>query len=882
MNTPQPGIMSAVPTILTATDRLARALREDHSLRARAGGAAVWEAPPIKSLRQWIQDQWTASWPVEQLLNATQELVLWRDAIAADQAGASLLAPLAAAREARRADQIAHRYRLDPERLPAAREEHAAFQRWRRQVQARKQRERWLGAPELPAAVARGLREGRIRAPERLRLCGFLEAPTPAETRLLDALRAAGCVVELEAPAAAPETRLQRLRPADADAQYRAIAIALRERLAQHREDTPPRLVVALPDPESQRDALESAWRPILAPWLQRADAGPRVLPWRWGNGQPLAEQPWIAAALAVATLELEDNEPAAISRLLLSPALWTDAERAATAAADARLRDRGWPRLRYLRLLEALPETLRPRFETLFELLREAPARALPSDWAAHYRARLQALGWPGAGALDSTAFQATRDWEALLTRLAAMDGQLGRVRSAEAGRWLAELARSARFDPRVEATQPIQILALEEAAGLPCDALFVADLGGGRFPGLAQPSPFLPLDAQQAAGVPGAHPASWLARARCLAAHLSQLAPQVFLYAPASDAGGAEQTPSPLFGAAAEWRPLDVPTDASMLDRYLAGGTRTRWPDSDPVPAVDDTERETLRADSALFKAWFAAPFFAFCRYRLGIESLPRPSRGLDARRQGTLVHGVLQDLWAALRDKAGLNALDDESLASRIAAALDARLERAMPAADYGRAQVELERARLLDVLAQWLRHERRRVEDFSVEHLEAELRVAVGGLPLRLRIDRIDRVRTAHGERWLVLDYKTGRDANPRGWSAETLQEPQLPLYASHAVGAATGVPQIDGICFAHLKDGHPAFVARTNWRERLIEAGTGRYDQGWEATLAQWRAALESAARGFLDGRAELGAAATARSHDADLLLLTNADQGDEA
>ena len=49
--------------VLTATDRLARALREDDSLARRASGAEVWEAAPIKSLRQWIQDQWTASWP---------------------------------------------------------------------------------------------------------------------------------------------------------------------------------------------------------------------------------------------------------------------------------------------------------------------------------------------------------------------------------------------------------------------------------------------------------------------------------------------------------------------------------------------------------------------------------------------------------------------------------------------------------------------------------------------------------------------------------------------------------------------------------------------------------------------------------------------------
>lgn len=858
---------------LTATDRLARALREDHSLAARDTGVPVWEAPQIKSLRQWIQDQWTASWPAEQLLNATQELVLWRDAITADEAGRALLAPLAAAREARRAEQLVHRYALEPERLSATRDEHSAFLRWRRQVAARRKREGWIVAAELPAVLTRSLREQRLRAPAQLQLAGFLADPAPSEQSLLAALAAAGTVIETLAPAERA-TQIQRLQLPDAEAQFRWIAAALRDRLgayADHRH-TPPRLIVALPEPEAQREAVESAFRPILAPWLQHADGGTRALPWRWGNGRPLAEQPWIACALGIAALDADDNDPAAISRLLLSAALWSDAERHLTATVDAQLRERGWPRLRLLRVIEALPEALKPGFGALLELLIQAPKRALPSDWAAHYRARLAALGWPGRTALDSNSYQATREWEALLQRLAAMDAQLGRVARAEAGRWLGELARSARFDPRVETTQPILLLSLEDSAGLPCDALFVADLGGSRFPGLAQPSPFLPLDAQRRARIPGAHPAQWLAQARRLAAHLATLAPEVTLCAPATDGNGAEQPPSPLFGAATEWLP-QATTASSALETYVAAGARTSVPEADPVPAVTDAERVSLRADAGLFKLWFESPFFAFCRYRLGIEALAQPGRGLDARRQGTVAHAALQDLWATLRDSAGLAALDEAALSARIAAALEPPLARNMPIADYGRVQVELERARLLDVLGQWLQHERRRVEPFTVEHLEAEIRTTVAGLDLRLRIDRIDRVHSERGERWLVLDYKTGREAHPRGWKAETLQEPQLPLYASHAVGAATGVPQVDGICFAHLKDGHPAFVAQTNWRERLIETQAGRYDQRWDDTLRLWRAALESAAHSFLAGRAELGDRATTRSHEADLLML---------
>jgi len=235
------------------------------------------------------------------------------------------------------------------------------------------------------------------------------------------------------------------------------------------------------------------------------------------------------------------------------------------------------------------------------------------------------------------------------------------------------------------------------------------------------------------------------------------------------------------------------------------------------------------------------------------------------------------VLESVWSQLHDSAGLSARDAAALAVMVGESLDRLLVQQMPVADYGAVQVSLERERIADVIAQWLAHERRRVDAFTVERLESPIETVVGGLPLRLRIDRIDRISTPDGERWMVLDYKTGREADPRGWNVDRMSEPQLPLYASHAVGAATGVPRVDAICFAHLKDGHPALSALTNWRERLIEADTGRIKHDWDELLSLWRAGLEQAARGFLAGEAVLRPDVNARSNYADLLTLAGRD-----
>jgi exodeoxyribonuclease-5 len=147
-------------------------------------------------------------------------------------------------------------------------------------------------------------------------------------------------------------------------------------------------------------------------------------------------------------------------------------------------------------------------------------------------------------------------------------------------------------------------------------------------------------------------------------------------------------------------------------------------------------------------------------------------------------------------------------------------------------------------------------------------------------LRLRVDRIDRVQTPEGERWLVIDYKTGADADPRGWKAERLTEPQLPLYASHALTGEAGVPRVDGICFAHVKDGHPALVAATNWRERLRDDKPGRFRTDWSGDLARWRALLEQAAQGFLAGEAWIDDSVGERSFNSGLLLLAGHSAGE--
>lgn len=861
--------------VLTATERLARELREAHNLHHADIGARVWEAPRVQSWSRWLIDTWTRTWPDAQLLSATQELVLWRGAVERDGAH-TLLAPLSAAREARRADQLLRRARLDAQALPAWQDEHQAFQRWRAQVQRQLHEQRWLTAADVAGQVQQLIERGAVAVPAVIELAGFVEPPSAADQAVIEALRARGTTVHLRT-APALEVQVHHHRLADEAAQWRWVAAQIQRGLLAYADHArrPPRILLALPDPDAAREPLDAALREALLP--AQADAAPR--PWRWARGRPLPEQPLVDALLAILQLQAQRNPPALVSRVLLCAALWTDAERLHTAGADAELRAAGRPQVSLMRLAQVSPAFLRERLHTLHALLDAAPRRALPSDWAQAFRQRLDAFGWPGSEALDSHSFQAVQAVRGVLDHLGTLDAQLGRVPEASAREWLNELLRASDFEPRAEHEQPVFITRLDEAATLRADLLFVLDATSQRLPPPRRATPFVALDALRAAGVAEADPAAWLARTHAqVQALLHHVAPQVHVCAPHLDARGAELLCSPLFGAPEQWHDTAAPAQLGVLEATLdAHASPLLLPPADPVPPVDAQEQLALRADSALFKAWFAAPFFAFCRYRLGIEALPEPAAGVDARVQGTLVHSVLEGLWAQLRDSATLaRHVAEDRLDALIEQVLDIQFPRLLPEADYGAALCALERGRVRDLLRQWLVHETRRVDPFTVCAIEPVAHSQVAGLSLRLRLDRVDEVHTPYGARWMVIDYKTGREATPRGWRVERLEEPQLPLYASYAATLAAGIPQVDGICFAHLKDGHPALAAQTSWRKKLIEPEHADVDAEWQTRLSEWRLALDTAARGFLAGDAGVPVRIDHRSPYADLLMLVDA------
>jgi hypothetical protein len=140
-------------------------------------------------------------------------------------------------------------------------------------------------------------------------------------------------------------------------------------------------------------------------------------------------------------------------------------------------------------------------------------------------------------------------------------------------------------------------------------------------------------------------------------------------------------------------------------------------------------------------------------------------------------------------------------------------------------------------------------------FTVVETERALTIAIGGLELRVRIDRIDRA----GQGLVVIDYKTG-ETKSAAWRGARMDAPQLPLYAVLHPGRPTG------IAFARVSATRAAYIgvgrdgdAIPGLRPAEKFALTEDEEKGfaWHEIAAHWRAWLERLASDFAAGRADV-------------------------
>ena len=313
------------------------------------------------------------------------------------------------------------------------------------------------------------------------------------------------------------------------------------------------------------------------------------------------------------------------------------------------------------------------------------------------------------------------------------------------------AELRRLAAAPFQEESGEPaVFVLDAYEDPGLHFDSLWVAGLTATVWPRPVNVDPLLPIEIQRQLGMPGVTPEDCVAESREIIGRWRSQSAALVLSWPKFE-NDTEVDGSPLLPAE---MPMLAPARIVPSRERLAfeAARLESVPDAAALPLASTL----VPGGARVLELQSQCAFRAFAELRLAAAPLEEPRRGnrsSPSRHRPAPRPGdpVVSDFARRQRWR----SLDGAERAGRVAEAVDAALAAVAPAGTG---------ARLLALERDWQRRAIGNLLDleltrppFSVIETERALALAIGGLELKLRVDRVDRV----GEERIVIDYKTGK-------------------------------------------------------------------------------------------------------------------------
>jgi len=845
----QEQILSAIQqgkTVITATRRLARTLRQEFNIFQQTKGLKAWESPKILTWPDWLADLWQQllykSENPHTLLSSWQEQILWERVVRDSPESDGLLQPHSAASVAKDAWLLATQWRLEVPQFEGMRDEDShAFVKWADRFLSICQTDGWLDQARLADVLKDSIKQ--LQLSDGILLAGFDEF-THQQQGFLGVASKAGCDIK-KLDIETPETNAGVVRVPFSDSEQE-IEAAARWARALLESGVPGRIGVVVVGLASRRNLVERIFRGILEPTAQLPGKiqPPKLINISAGNA--LSSYPIIKSALALLSLSPGENEWSEISNLIRSSYLpGADTEHTGRALLDKGLRRDCGNRVSISNLLR-LCRQKNPECPILAQILKKwlevcgkSPSAQTAGSWSHTFSAVLEAFGWPGERPLNSIEFQTMQAWTELLSNFASTDLIGEAMARGEAVSMVKRLAGNLMFQPET-GEAPVQILGMLEASGLYFDHLWVAGLHDEAWPGPCNPNPFLPINLQREKGIPRCSPERELEFATLITKRLLSSGNNVVLSYP-ERTEDRELDASPLIA--------DIPCiKASDLSLWSGASVTDVIRESRKVETfVDETapplgETAWQRGGARVFQYQSGCPFRAFAELRLCAEKLEFPVPGLAPGNRGTLVHTVLEEVWKQLKTHEAL--CSSQNLGEIIDHSVDvaiARLEQNRGSA-LPKGFAALERERLHQLIADWLEIDKNR-PPFEVIKPEEEKVGEVSGIRFKVKIDRVDRL--ADG-RELIIDYKTGV-ISQRSWDSDRPDEPQLPLYSTiHEKPLA-------GVLFARVKTGDMRFLGLLDNDLNMPRCES----VDLAAKISEWRTVLEKIGSDFREGRAEV-------------------------
>jgi len=579
---------------------------------------------------------------------------------------------------------------------------------------------------------------------------------------------------------------------------------------------------VAIIDPQLQQQ--RNVWQRLLAS---------QTTHYALSGGVPLSQQPVIHDALCLLTLnQLSDRDM--WCGLITSPFLSeAEVQLAGRQEVAAKLRQYLPQQVTPTQVLALLEQTT--EYHTLHTLWYEAPQQPDAQDvgvWLQWVQEYLKHWGWPGQRSLSSEEYQAIgkfyQVWEQLL-QWSDTDQRLVRLRY---------IVEQTLFQPQSHKQPEITVLGLLESAGQVFDAISVVGLNDTAFPATASPSPFLPIHWQKTLDMPHASAQRELHFAQQLWAQW-QGQTSLLRVSYANSDGDVAQAASRFLA------PYPIQQTQASTSIKASQLLLTALVDDHGI-ALDHAQLTELQGGAGILKSQSLCPFQAYARYRLHAKQPQAYPEQIDAAMRGMMLHDVLERVWHRLGQQSALLALDEVQLQALVLSVVSQVVYhwRQRYVDLFHSVMAQLEHERLSAMVCVWLAQEKKR-PSFEVLAQEQTVFGYVGGVPVELRVDRIDQLE--QGMR-LVIDYKTGR-VSTADWTGGRLVDPQLPLYLQ--------LTQADAATFALIRPGKQSFVGISAEQTGIDGINTSLQQQSFQVLKKQWKRQLNQLAKDFTDGVANV-------------------------
>jgi len=902
--------------ILTPNNRLKNKVLQAYNQHQQDQGLNVWAAPRVHSLQQWLGERYQAlldGLHLDSPKALAGELVrrqIWLDIIAADNRGAELINPLKLASDAETALQSTLRWCVEPSTLGAddhdanmSGDEQTLFPLWAQQFLQTLDQQQLQTAEQLQVAVnhfylgqANSQQDTRE---EQLIILGFDDVP-PLTQQTFECIAKQHHALQSLDTAVTSSTLSSVTRSAcqDFDDELKSAASWSRDLIAQ---DPSASIGIIVPNLGQCRAQLERVFVETFEPHYLLPEVARYTLPFNFSAGIPLGQTALIHDTLSLLRLSQHSVETEGLIRLLHSPFWGQDKQPdKETFLCDlaTQLKRQLRPQIKAARLRQLVhklaeksrdvsqskhhdnrqiqldafatnqgdPEQanhfgdwLDQSLQDLETQRRRSAKTQSASNWSEDFLDQLDLLGWPGERRLDSNEYQQMQQWFSLLEDFTQLDQLPQSLSQQQALEQLSQLANSQHYQAQTP-DSPIQILGILEGAGLAFSHCWVMGMNQRDWPPAPAPNPLLSLELQRKLGMPHADAERELQYAERLTLGYQHCAEKVVFSYAQQEAG----TPLPLSALIEELPEQVLPAfnpDAihSDLANYLEtfsplDGQTLEWVNCAQAPPLTPSELKYLRGGSSIFRNQAICPFSAFAIHRLGASMALEPSQGLSPIVRGEILHNSLETLWNELKDQATLIALDESVLLNKIKQAVNIELLRYQQREPelLGSHYLELELERQSQLILRWCQLEKERPV-FSVAACEESLKVNFNGLPLTLRLDRLDKLES--GE-LIVIDYKTG-SPSVKKWGSERPEEPQLPLYA------LLYSQDVHALMFAEINAKAIAIKGLgqlSEYHDGISQATDGgKFDlpEDWTAIVEHWQHVMTQLSNDFLQGDCSL-------------------------